>query len=415
MTTTGAEPSRQRGDTVTTGPVRRRERRRLGLRRARGPRPEDLVTPRDVEAVEVEAVARRFVDAVVGGRVAEIVSSYASDAAVHLPDGRLIDGRDLEAWWSNSILRSVAATLTSLGGHEFSTEWVLEDATTMAAHSTVIDGLIVEQDLVDVSRVEMVVGSPLEISSSGEVTNRHRNHAREVIWRLVDSRHLDATDIRIRLEQSPDPAHERPATARASLVVHGDPIRAAATASTVDEAIDRLDDRLRHRLDHVARHRRALRRRGAGHEPGEWRHGDWSPASGPWRHTNPTVVHRHTWTPDGDDLDEAIWDLEAMDWEFVLFRDPHGEDMVISRLEDHGYRMRTRSGREIERGHTEAGARIEVDARPFPVLELDQARDRLVLEELGWLPFVDASSGLSGVLYRRRDGHDGVITVGDSP
>ena len=392
---------------------RRRERRRLGLRQARGPRPDDLVAPADQDATIVNEVARGFVDAVEHGDLAGLLSFYDPDAVVHTPSGDLLTRRELESWWSRSDLWArPAPRLTEVEGHQFVLEWDRDGGSRIVASATVIDARVIEHDIVERLEAVMVPGPPLEVSSSGGISEAERAHARDMVWRLVDSRELELLDGSVRLEMSPDPAHPRPARARANLLVHATPLRASVTATTIDEAIDLLDGRLRHRLDHMAQHRRALRRRGPDHEPGQWRHGDRGDRAVPFRHPEPLLVHRSNWVPEGEDLDEAIWDLETMDWNFCLFRNVDGIASVVWRRDDGTYGLREAvRAPEVAPPLPDAVAAVTRDPRPFPMMSLDQARHRLDLEGRAWLAFVDEADGEPGVVYRRRDGHDGLVTL----
>jgi ribosome-associated translation inhibitor RaiA len=68
---------------------------------------------------------------------------------------------------------------------------------------------------------------------------------------------------RVRFDQAPDPAAERPARVQATLDVNGRLVRGAVAARDFDEAIDLLQSRLRQRLEHLTGRLRDRRRRRA--------------------------------------------------------------------------------------------------------------------------------------------------------
>jgi hypothetical protein len=58
---------------------------------------------------------------------------------------------------------------------------------------------------------------------------------------------------------------------------------------------------------------------------------------------------------------------------------------------------------------------VAVDDRPAPALTLVAARERLDVGPEPWVFFEDADTGRGHLLYRRYDGHYGLVTPTDAP
>jgi hypothetical protein len=103
---------------------------------------------------------------------------------------------------------------------------------------------------------------------------------------------------------------------------------------------------------------------------------------------------------------QAALDMDLLDHDFFLFTNAAtGEDNVIYRTETHGYALA-----EPTPNATELPWCIESSLlRPTP-LPLDQAVDLLDLADEPFVFFLDPQSHRGRVLYRRYDGHYGLIT-----
>jgi len=221
----------------------------------------------------------------------------------------------------------------------------------------------------------------------------------------------------VRLEQSADPARERGATARVSLDLNGQPVRAHVAADRMEEAIDLLEARLRDRLHHLSEHRQALRRRGPTSMSGSWRHGDAATPRSPYfpRPTDEREIARHkTYTPAEATVDETVFDMETMDYDFFLFTDlASGQDAVLWR-DTNGYRLRLLGG-VAEPLDELSTAAVEFEPEPAQILSVDEAREHLDHGLAPWVFFKDVASGRGRMLYRRYDGHYGLITPAAEP
>jgi ribosome-associated translation inhibitor RaiA len=238
----------------------------------------------------------------------------------------------------------------------------------------------------------------IAVTTQGEVGAKQVRYARAKIARVTRWISAPVLHARVKLTAAGDPARTRPAMAQATLDVDGQVLRAHVAGHEMTEAIDLLEERLRAQVEMQKDRKLALRKRGPGSaEPGEWRHGDLPHHRPPYfpRPVADRRVVRHKsyellpLTPT-----EAWEELLRLDQEFHLFCDAvTGEDSVVFRLRD-------------------GGAELQSLSRPYPapLLEEDQATGRLDLTGEPFLFFRDAASGRGAVVYRRYDGHYGVIT-----
>lgn len=216
---------------------------------------------------------------------------------------------------------------------------------------------------------------------------------------------------RVKLTMAADPAAERPAIAQASVDLNGRLIRAQAAAETMREAIERMCDRLSVQMEGAARNWAAIRGRQPMAQPHEWRHlSAPTPRMPYWpRPADESSVVRHkSYTLSGMTPDEAVADLELLDYDFHLFTEKAtGEDSIVYRT-DCGYRLAQAHPRVQRLGPVSTS--ITVSEHSAPRIGLAQAKARL--EALGWpfLFFVDSQTGRGNLIYHRYDGHYGLIT-----
>jgi len=220
---------------------------------------------------------------------------------------------------------------------------------------------------------------------------------------------------RIKLTMAADPAVERPAIAQANLDLNGRLVRVQAAAATMREAIDRMSDRLRIRLERAARNWEAIRGGKPVPLPHEWRHQSRPSSPKPYFPRPPeerTVIRHKAYALARQTPDEAITELELLDYDFYLFTERGtGQDSVVSRTPT-GYwlvQVRPRRGRLGP-----VTAAITVSQHPAPRLTLAGARARL--EALGqpFLFFVNSETRRGNLIYHRYDGNYGVITPAGS-
>lgn len=255
----------------------------------------------------------------------------------------------------------------------------------------------------------------VQTETRGEVSAAAVGSAVEKVRSALRAAHKPVLFARVKLSMSADPAVERPAVSQVNIDLNGRLIRAQAAAETMNEAIDRMRDRLRVRLDRAARNWEAIRGRAAAPAPHEWRHQSLRTRRRPYFPRPPEereVIRHKSYALRRLTSDEAITDMELLDYDFHLFTEEEtDQDSVVYRT-DSGYRLaqadpQSRRLRPLD-------ASITVSELPAPVLTLAEATTRL--EALGrpFLFFVEAATGRGNLIYHRYDGHYGLITPADT-
>lgn len=235
----------------------------------------------------------------------------------------------------------------------------------------------------------------MEIETHGGVLDSDVSYLGERLHHVL--RPIADRTVRCRVLMSIHHERQPGAQARVQVSIHipGGTIRSEVIAPTVHEGISAVEARLRRQIEH--RTKRAKNDpRGVVPDPGAWRHGNLrSPRShGYTRHPNDRelVAKKSPATP-ASTLEEARWDRFVLDYDFFLFVDiDTGRDMLLA---------------------PDEGGDLVLDVADAPTKSVDEAR--LWLEESGqdFHFFEDAATERAAVVYRRYDGHDGLLTPGD--
>jgi ribosome-associated translation inhibitor RaiA len=208
------------------------------------------------------------------------------------------------------------------------------------------------------------------------------------------------------LEQNP--SLERPATCKAALDVSGTAVRAHVAAATPHESIDLAEARLEEALRRLSERQRADRRWQGEVEPGEWRHGARA-AHRPHRSERPRDERQLLrWAADPTHCTPAaaVFEMELRDHDFELFTDADGDaDSVVYRRPD-GSTGLLRAGGGVA---ADLPAWIRPNPLEIPTLTVEDARDRLGIAGEPFVFFLDYATGRGSVVYRRFDGHDGLV------
>jgi len=260
---------------------------------------------------------------------------------------------------------------------------------------------------------------PVDVQVSGDHTPDIADYAERRVRSVLRYAHQPVLHARVRLTRHHDPAVSRPVTAQSNLDVNGRLVRAQVVARTAQEAVDQLHDRLRQRLRHVqervAGHWEARRGRMPTAEPHEWRHAA-EPTHRPPYFPRPAgereIVRHKSYTIDRCTVDEAAFDMAAMDYDFHLFTElGSGQDSVLYYDESGGYRLAqlTPQPDALAPHHIQ----LTVSDRQAPLLSTVEATERMNVWVRPFLFFLDADRGRGALLYHRYDGHYGLITPAD--
>ena len=235
-------------------------------------------------------------------------------------------------------------------------------------------------------------------------------YARRKIGRIVARPGDPVLHARVKLTLRADRAVPRPAVVEVALDVNGRMVRAHRAAPEFREAIDLVEDRLADRLEHLAGRRRERTRRSARLAPGEWRHGG-PMAERPARYPRPAderlIVERKAFSVQEATLEEAAFDLELLDHDFFLFREPgaDGESLLVRHTDGRYGLVRSAPGAAAPPADFTAGA-----APPVLDLDIDEAIERINETGEPYVFFRHRRTGHGTVLYWRYDGHYGLIT-----
>lgn len=199
------------------------------------------------------------------------------------------------------------------------------------------------------------------------------------------------------------------------LDVQGNIVQARSQAPQPDESFDRVRNRVAQSL-----HRLTERLQDRRHEPatvpeGEWRHGAL-PTQRPDHFPRPPeereVVERVTHASGPASPEEAAFDLEMLEDDWLLYvADASRTDAVIRRLEDEdAFGVSVVDAAPVISG--DGPYDLRPDASP-PALTIDDAIERLDVGDEPHVFFVDAANDRGAVVYRRYDGHYGLVRPRD--
>jgi len=150
--------------------------------------------------------------------------------------------------------------------------------------------------------------------------------------------------------------------------------------------------------------------------PGEWRHGNLASEPHPYFDRPPgdrEVVRHKSFAPGELTIEEAVWDLGMLDYDFFLFVDlDTGDDVMLERAGDGEYLLHRLEPAAEEASDVIAsgGETVTVSTAPPPELDVSDAVKLLTNSGELRLFFRNRTSGRGNVVYRRYDGHYGLIT-----
>ncbi|WP_314612844.1 sigma 54 modulation/S30EA ribosomal C-terminal domain-containing protein [Streptomyces stackebrandtii] len=248
----------------------------------------------------------------------------------------------------------------------------------------------------------------VHVRSRGQVPRGADAYAREKVLATLDHVSEPVLAARVKLTQAVSGSAARPAAAQAVVDVNGRLVRAHVAASTMFEAADLLQERLTTRLARARRH-------GPRGLSGTVREAWWDSAGHehrPHRQHLPAGERRieryKSFSPMRQTPEDAVIDLESMDYEFWLFTNlASGYDSVVYRDVRTGHhRLASLGPVGQERDNEEL---LGVSTVPVPASTVPEAVQRLNLTGLPFVFFNDSATGRGSVLYHRYDGRYGLI------
>ncbi len=235
---------------------------------------------------------------------------------------------------------------------------------------------------------------PIEIEAKGGVPDRDIDYLGERLERVLRPMADRIAHVRVLMTIH----HERDpgAQARVRVTIHakGETIRSEVIAPTIRDGISGVESRLHRQLEHRAK-RAKNDPRGKAPKPGEWRHGNLPTP----RHAGfdrPTeereLITRKSPTTLRSTLDEARWDRFVLGYDFFLFVDTDtGRDALLASGED-------------------SDTEVLVDIEEAPTMSVGEATTWLDQTAQDFHFFRDQENDRGAVIYRRYDGHYGLLT-----
>ena len=251
----------------------------------------------------------------------------------------------------------------------------------------------------------------IQVRTHGAISPSEVMHARAAITAAIAHAPRPVISAACALSAAGDRARQRPFEARATLDCSGRPVHAHIAAEDMDLAIDRLQERLQRRLADLGNRHTAERRHGARLGSASWHHGDLPshrPAYFPRPIAERRVIPRGTYPISVSDPDEAAWEIHMLDEQFHLFADAaSGDDALLVRQPDGIWELH--QPRQDPNAETRAGISLRVSQAPVPQLAVPDARGILDATDAPFVFYLDADDGRGRVIYRRYDGHYGLV------
>ena len=246
----------------------------------------------------------------------------------------------------------------------------------------------------------------------GAVPTSARSLAEELMASLseVAPRTVISANVKVKHDESRPP--DQPCLAQATLNMQGATVRAQAAAASASDALRVIGDKLERRLARLAERRRRARQRPPSSTSGAPRSSELDSGRPEFRHRpadERAVVRRKTYPPtDRTSIGEAMFDLDMMDFRFYVFTDrADDKTSIVYETGDIGLAIRKVDGSRPHDGT--ARADIEVSETPAPVISLAEAVSYLNKSEKAFIFFCDTDRDHPSVLYRRYDGHYGLV------
>lgn len=253
----------------------------------------------------------------------------------------------------------------------------------------------------------------IRVSLDGSIPEDVTEEVRRRVSTVLDRLRQPVLSARVRLIRHGDPAVARPVSAQANVDINGRLIRVQVEAETLGEALAQLEAKLWHNAERAAARWKDRTGRKPSAGPHEWRHIE-EPAPRPSYFPRPPedrrVLRHKTFGLAPSTVEEAAFDMDALDYDFYLFTElGSGQDSLLYRAGPTGYRLaqETPAPDKVDAGTLP----LTISEKPAAVLSTAAAVDRLNLSGQPFLFFrpPDGPHRVR-VLYRRYDGHYGLIT-----
>jgi ribosomal subunit interface protein len=249
----------------------------------------------------------------------------------------------------------------------------------------------------------------VEVTARGEVGEQARAQAREKLAELESFVKGPILGARVVLTEESNPRISMPARAEAEVNLQGRSIRARAAAPSMEAAVDDVAERMQRHLRRYLDRLVTRQREPAESSPGEWSHRSWSPprsATFERPAEEREIIRRKSFAFGPMTVEDAADALEDLDHEFFLFRDARTDADAVVYWRDDGLLALIEPRRAAA---SEFLGPVLEQTRFTSPIDLRAAVAEMNLVSHRFLFFENAATGRGNVIYRRYDGHYGLI------
>lgn len=198
--------------------------------------------------------------------------------------------------------------------------------------------------------------------------------------------------------------------------VSGSVVRAQAAAPDPTGALKGVEDRLRRRIDRLAAHQDPTTRRDTTRRPpaapsGSWRNEDLRDRRPGYldRRPHQRMVLRRKTCPPAEEMSvtDALFDLEVLDYRFYLFMDE--ADRKPSLVYENDLEVMIQKIDGSRPSDDNLPLEMTANETPAPQFTVTEAVESLNGNGMPFLFFHDSERDRAAVLYRRYDGHYGLV------
>ncbi|MGI9608316.1 MAG: sigma 54 modulation/S30EA ribosomal C-terminal domain-containing protein [Acidimicrobiales bacterium] len=407
---------RAKNVTLAAGTRTNRRHRRFGdLTGARAPGAKVATTASRNLGVDVTTqpmkVVRTWVETMTTDAIDDALSLYSPDAVINTEDASLRGRAQLHGFLTAYQCRDISIDEVMITGLDqlVRVDWPSSSTVSGPSWFQIDHGHITEQwdrlDPTDDDEIDEV--TPIEIVSVQPLGASDDAMVRERFARLCGATTVGARSARIKLDVLDRTGHKT-ISATAALDLGDRLVRAQETGERLPDVIDTLCLRIRRQTREIAE-RRADRNRGrvgTHNAPDTIRTRQARPPHLDVPPDERTLVRHKTYAPTPSTIEEAEFDRQSLDYDFFLFEEVStGSDHVL--VADEDLELRSLDGT------TAFDALDHVDrviATAAPALSVAQALARLTDGHEQVVFFRNCHTDRGNVVYRRFDGHYGLIT-----
>jgi ribosome-associated translation inhibitor RaiA len=257
------------------------------------------------------------------------------------------------------------------------------------------------------------IASGLLYQTTGSVPTQTRVEAEDMMAQFTEAASDSVRFTKIKVKSDDERAPDQHYVVQGTMDVAGKVVRAQAAAATATDALRVVRDRLERRLRRVAGERRRATTRPPSTPSGEWHRGDLVAGRPEFLDRPPEerrVVRRKTYSPiERLSVAEAMFEMEVLDYRFYMFTDAADGKLTIVYEDGDGVAINKIDGSRPD--DTTLRPDVSIDETSAPTMDVGKAVSRLNISDRPFLLFRDSSQHRPSVLYRRYDGHYGLIST----